>query len=167
MEAIDLFYAASTFSFDNMTAFACFQRLVAPEYFHAIQSVHLIWGGPQDTSLQTFLGKNSTPPNNPLTWQKTCQDIAEMQGLKHLKIDMVVYKRRPGQVNLEDNWELVLFPHLEAIRGVEDFEVCATWGGEDFPLTHPTTMEWPFAVRRGVVSLWRDFGYGLGVANER
>jgi hypothetical protein len=167
MEAIHLFYTASTFSFDNMTAFACFQRLVTPDYLHAIQSMHLTWGGPQSPSLQTFLGKDITPPNDPLTWQKTCHDMAEMQGLKHLKIDMVVYKRWPGQVSLEDTWELVLFPHLEAIRGVEDFDVCVTWGGEDFPIGHPSTMQWPFAVRRGVVSLWRDFGYGLGVATER
>jgi hypothetical protein len=158
MEAIHLFYAANTFSFDNLTAFSCFQRLTASSYFHAIQSLHLIWGGQETPNLLGFLGHDSTPPHDAATWHKTCQNMAEMQALKRLRIDMVISEEGPGQERLGQHWERVLFPSLEWITGLEEFEVCVTWSGEDYPLGYQSMREWPFIVRRGVVSLWKDFG---------
>ncbi|KAF2687477.1 hypothetical protein K458DRAFT_485651 [Lentithecium fluviatile CBS 122367] len=145
-EATQFVYTHNTISFPNITAYVCFQRLVPPDTFHSIRSVHLKWSHWQTSDIFDFL--EGIPPWDRVCWTQFWQEVMKMKGLGYMRVDMEIV---PDPV--DPGYEDILFkPLVETGRVVQEMEVCVNWEWPDYPNSTYTSEDpetYPFTLKRG------------------
>lgn len=173
-----ILYKTPTFTFHNWVSLLAFSGAILPHRFNAVTSitidvsyatVHQSWVGDNalvplglrtDWKSSEYLQiwnqlPNLTPVEDPTMWTAVCTNIAEMGGLKMLKLDLA--RNCFGSIRVDD--EVVLKPLMEVwkARDLLSFEVKIDW--ENRKNWQPSE-EFPFVLTR-IVRPFEMFG-GLG-----
>lgn len=116
-EAIDILYSRNIFRLEHLDTLAHFSTITLPSRFNSIRSLHLYWYFYKDIFTDAYL---TYPPRDLETWQKTCDILASMEGLRDLTITLAA--RRWDQAS-----RVKLLHSMMRIKPKGSFEVTVPW----------------------------------------
>ncbi|OCK80181.1 hypothetical protein K432DRAFT_353504 [Lepidopterella palustris CBS 459.81] len=116
-EAIDILYSRNTFRLEHLDTLSHFSTITLPSRFNSIRSLHLYWYFYNDIFADAWF---TYPPRDLATWQKTCDILARMEGLRVLTITL-------GARRWEEASRVKLLQSMMKIRATKRFEVTVPW----------------------------------------
>lgn len=134
-------YADNTFRFAGITEYWCFRRRLIKQNLDLIQNVHLQFSY---TGLEVYPERDLTggiPPYNLEWWNMTWTDIATIQNLKFLRLDIHKHSWRAT-----DRDERLFFSPLKDLPDHVDIDARCTWGTYHLERLHEES--WPFKLTR-------------------
>lgn len=88
-EAIDILYSQNSFSMLHLESIICLSSTVLPQRMNAIRSLEFGWLFYSPHPPYTRPSEIKFPPHDEGTWERVWDTLADMQGLRKLRVDLL------------------------------------------------------------------------------
>lgn len=116
-ESIEYLYSQNTFVATQKACVLFLQSFVAPRLYQTIRSLHVQF----PVNFLYIHYPRKLPPDDEATWEATWAAIADMRGLKDLRVDLLHF---PVQ---HTDTEQSIFKPMTACLGLDNFDVTVHW----------------------------------------